>query len=63
MLVMVIKLDISKDYDKLNWFYLRLIFLHVGFNLIVVNWNMGYVNSMNFDILVNGVASVIFPTI
>ena len=63
MLVMVIKLDISKDYDKLNWFYLRLIFLHVGFNHIVVYWNMGYVNSMNFDILVNGVAFVIFPTI
>ena len=60
---MVIKLDLSKAYDTINWFYLRLILLHVGFNLIVVNWNMGYVNSVSFDILVNGVASIIFPTI
>jgi hypothetical protein len=57
------KLDILKAYDRTNWLYLILILIHVGFNLFVVNWIVGSVSSMNYCILINGVALNFFkPT-
>jgi hypothetical protein len=56
-------MDLSKAYNKTNWLYLRLILIHVGFNLFVVNWIMSCVSSVNFSLLINGVASNFFkPT-
>jgi hypothetical protein len=34
---MVIKLDFSKAYDQTCWLYVRLLFIHVGFSLTLVN--------------------------
>jgi hypothetical protein len=39
---------------------LRLNLIHVGFNLSMVNWIIGCVTSMNFDILINGATSIFF---
>jgi hypothetical protein len=37
---MVVKIDLSKAYDKTRWLYLRLMLIHVGFCLPFVNWVM-----------------------
>jgi len=54
---MVIKIDLSKSYDRLRWLYLSLILLQVGFNLSFANWVMRSVTSFFFVILINGETS------
>jgi hypothetical protein len=36
--ISVIKLDLSKEYDRVSWLYLQLLLLKFGFDLLVVNW-------------------------
>lgn len=31
----VFKVDLSKDFDKVNWLYIRLLLLHLGFTMIL----------------------------
>jgi hypothetical protein len=54
---MVIKLDLSKAYDKANQLKLRFMLLHGGFCLLVVNQIMGCISSISFALLINGSAS------
>lgn len=35
------KLDLAKAFDKVNWMYLKIILLHIGMSIQVVNWIMG----------------------
>jgi hypothetical protein len=51
---MVIKVDLSKAYDRVSWLYLWLMLIHLGFNLGIVNWVMNCVTSISFAILING---------
>ena len=57
---LILKLDLSKAFDKLNWSYLRLILLQIGVPLMGVNWIMGFLSSVNFAMLVNGTPSCFF---
>jgi hypothetical protein len=50
----VAKMDLSKDYDSVCWIYLRMLLIHIGFSLDVVNWIMACVSSIFFSILMNG---------
>jgi hypothetical protein len=52
--------DLSKSYDKVRWFYLRLMLIHVGFNLNFVNWVMNCVSLVSFAVLINGSTSEFF---
>ena len=54
---MLVKLDIAKAYDKLNWQFIRKMLEAFGFNRNFVNWVMNLVSSAFFSILVNGVPS------
>ncbi len=54
------QLDIGKDYDKVNWVYLKKILIAFGFDHIWVRWVMALVISSSFSILVNGSPSNIF---
>ena len=38
---MIIKIDLSKAYDKIILIYIRLLLTHLGFNIIFINWVMG----------------------
>ena len=57
---MVLKLDLEKAFDKVNWTYLRLILLQIGVPLGGVNWIMGCISTVNFAILVNGTPTSFF---
>jgi hypothetical protein len=50
---MVLKLDLIKAYDIVDWGFLRLVLLHVGLSLEVTNWIMGCVTSANYAVLIN----------
>ena len=58
---MVLKLDLVKAFDRVNWTFLRLLLLHIALPLIGVNWIMGYVTNACFAVLVNGTPSDFFP--
>eukprot|EP00253_Pinus_taeda_P026549 PITA_26549 len=57
---MIMQLDISKAYDKLNWTYIRKVLIAFGFDHSWVRWVMALVTSAGFSILVNGSPSEIF---
>lgn len=56
----VIKIDLSKAYDRISWTYLRMLLTHLGFKLDFINWIMGCITSVNFVVLINGAASSFF---
>jgi len=49
----VIKLDLSKAFDRVNWLYIRMLLIHLGFGLDFVNWIMACLISVSFSILLN----------
>ena len=51
---MLLKLDLSKAYDKLNWQFLAEIIKAFGVMEEWTNWVMNMVSSTFFSILVNG---------
>jgi hypothetical protein len=54
---MLIKLDLSKSFDKLSWKYMRALLLAFGFSEIWVNWIMSLTSSPSSQCLINGVPS------
>jgi hypothetical protein len=51
---LVLKMDLQKAYDCVNWDFLRLVLLKTGLRLRLTNWIMSCVTSPSFAILVNG---------
>jgi hypothetical protein len=54
---MLIKLDLSKYFDRVSWQYLRSMLESFGFDSQWVNWILNLTSSAFFSILVNGVPS------
>jgi hypothetical protein len=57
---LVLKLDMMKAYDRVDWSFLRLVLLQVGLSLEATDWIMGCVSSTNFFVLINGSPSGFF---
>ena len=57
---MVLKIDLSKAYDRVNWTYLRVIMSKMGFSVPFITWVMSNISSISFVVLINGVASTFF---
>lgn len=49
-----LKIDISKVFDKVDWRYLHVILLKLGFDSTWVNWMRMCVEYVEFNVLVNG---------
>ena len=59
---LILKLDLKKAYDCVNWDFLRLILISTGFSLSSTNWIMGCVVSSSFVVLINGETSPFFQS-
>jgi hypothetical protein len=56
----VIKIDLSKAYDRVNWLYIQMLLIHLRFGVAFTNWIMGCLSTVYFSILINGSASSFF---
>jgi exonuclease III len=54
---MLLKLDLSKAFDKISWEYMRAMLLAFGFNQTWVTWILNLTSSAFFSLLINGVPS------
>jgi hypothetical protein len=60
---MLLKLDISKAFDKLSWEYMKAMLIAFGFDQNWVTWILNLTSSAFFSLLINGVPSKPFsPT-
>lgn len=57
---MLMKLDLSKAYDRLHWDYLRAVLEAYGFDHRWIDWIINLVSTPNFSILINGIPSAPF---
>ena len=53
----ILKLDLSKAYDRVSWLYVKMLLIHLGFDIGFVRWVMGCITLATFTVLINGVAS------
>jgi hypothetical protein len=56
----ILKLNLSKAYDRVSWLYLKMLLIHLGFDIDFIRWIMGCVSSATFVVLVNGAPSPFF---
>ena len=51
---MVVKIDLEKAYDRLEWSFIKMVLEHIGFPPNIVNLIMSCVTSTTTAILFNG---------
>jgi len=56
----VLKIDLSKAYDRVSWFYLRLLLTHLRFTVLFSRWIMCCITTMTFWVLISGSDTTFF---
>ena len=54
---MILKIDISKAFDKLSWTYIQKMLTAFGFSPTWIRWIMSMIYSTFISILINGIPS------
>jgi len=57
---LVLKLDLRKAYNCIDWDHLRLILLKIGLGIQMTNWIISCVTSSSYAVLINGKATYFF---
>lgn len=57
---LVLKIDLSKAYDKVSWLYIILLLTHLGFGIAFIRWIMSCITTVSFSVLINGATSPFF---
>lgn len=57
---LILKLDLKKAFDCIDWDFLRLILIQTGFSHSLIKWIMSCMDSPNFAILTNGESTSFF---
>eukprot|EP00253_Pinus_taeda_P012058 PITA_12058 len=58
----LLKIDLSKAFDRVSWLYIKMILIHLGFSHSYITWIMACITSPSFSILINGSASPFFQS-
>jgi len=56
----LLKIDLSKAFDRVSWLYIKMLLIHLGFPLPLINWIMACVTRPAYNILINGSVSHFF---
>lgn len=59
---MIMKVGLSKAFDRVNWLYLRMLLTHLGFPFSFIRWIMGCISNIPFSVLVNRSATPFFTS-
>eukprot|EP00253_Pinus_taeda_P006554 PITA_06554 len=59
---LILKVDLSKAFDRANWLYLRLLLTHLGFPYIFIKWVMSCITDVAYSVLLNGEATSFFTS-
>jgi len=59
----VMNLDLSKDYDKVKWSFVKVTLIQFGMKLKMITWIMGCLESSSFVVLINGYSlAILWPS-
>lgn len=53
-LAMILKLDMMKAYDRVEWKALKIVLVRLGFSLAWIKWIMVCISLARFSVLING---------
>lgn len=56
----VLKINLSKAYDRVSWLFIRMLLTHLGFGIGFIRWIMSCITTVSFSVLINGAASPFF---
>eukprot|EP00253_Pinus_taeda_P033720 PITA_33720 len=56
----LLKIDLSKAFDRVSWPYIKMLLIHLGFPLPLINWIMACIMTPTYSVLINGSASHFF---